>query len=79
MDLATVTFGIDSGIARVVLNRPAQLNAISPSLLQDLDRVCDEVERSPAVRAMTLTVVGRVFCAGADLKVVRELSPDPVK
>ena len=79
MDLATVRFGIDSGIARVVLNRPAQLNAISPSLLQDLDRVCDEVERNPAVRAMTLTAAGRAFCAGADLKAVRELSPDPVK
>jgi len=79
MDLATVKLGVDGGIARVVLNRPAQLNAISPSLLQDLDRVCDEVERNPAVRAMTLTAAGRAFCAGADLKAVRELSPDPVK
>ena len=79
MDLATVKFEVDGGIARVVLNRPAQLNAISPSLLQDLDRVCDEVERNPAVRAMTLTAAGRAFCAGADLKVVRELSPNPVK
>ena len=79
MDLATMKFGVDGGIARVVLNRPAQLNAISPSLLQDLDRVCDEVERSSAVRAMTLTAAGRAFCAGADLKAVRELSPDPVK
>ena len=79
MDLVTVKFGVDGGIARVVLNRPAQLNAISPSLLQDLDRVCDEVERSSAVRAMTLTAAGRAFCAGADLKAARELSPDPVK
>ena len=67
MDLATVKFGVDGGIARVVLNRPAQLNAISPSLLQDLDRVCGEVERNAAVRAMTLTAAGRAFCAGADL------------
>jgi len=79
MDLATVKFGIDGRIARVVLNRPAQLNAISPTLLEDLDRVCDEVERNSAVRAMTLTAAGRAFCAGADLKAVRELSPDPVK
>lgn len=79
MDLATVNFVVDGGIARVVLNRPAQLNAISPSLLEDLDHVCDEVERNPAVRAMTLTAAGRAFCAGADLKAVRELSPDPVK
>ena len=37
----------DGGIARVVLNRPAQLNAISPALLEDLDRVCDDVEAEP--------------------------------
>jgi enoyl-CoA hydratase/carnithine racemase len=76
MDLATVNFGVDAGIARVVLNRPAQLNAINPALLEDLDRVCEHVEGNPAVRAMTLTAAGRAFCAGADLKAVRELSPD---
>ena len=31
------------------------------------------------MRVVTLTAAGRAFCAGADLKAVRELSPDPVK
>jgi enoyl-CoA hydratase/carnithine racemase len=79
MELATVTCAIDSGIARVVLNRPAQLNAISPGLLEDLDRVCEAVERDARVRVVTLTAGGRAFCAGADLKAVRELVPDPEK
>jgi enoyl-CoA hydratase len=76
MDLATVTFAASDGIARVVLNRPAQLNAISPALLEDLDRVCAAVEADAAVRVVTLTAAGRAFCAGADLFAVRELSPD---
>ncbi len=76
MDLATVTFAASEGIARVVLNRPAQLNAISPALLEDLDRVCAAVEADAAVRVVTLTAAGRAFCAGADLFAVRELSPD---
>ncbi len=76
MDLSTVTYATDRGIARVVLNRPAQLNAISPGLLEDLDRVCEAVERDRAVRVVTLTASGRAFCAGADLKAVRELVPD---
>ena len=40
MAFDTVTCAVDGGIARVVLNRPAQLNAISPELLEDLDRAC---------------------------------------
>ena len=79
MDLSTVTFRADTGIARIVLNCPQQLNAISPALLDDLGRVCDAVEKDPGVKVATLTAAGRAFCAGADLKTVKELSPDPVR
>ena len=79
MNLSTVTYAAKDGIARVVLNRPDQLNAISPALLEDLDQVCTAVEAEVAIRAVTLTAAGRAFCAGADLKAVRELSPDPEK
>ena len=79
MELGTVTYATDGGIARVVLNRPAQLNAISPALLEDLDRVCEGVERDASARVVTLTAAGRAFCAGADLKAVRELVPDALR
>lgn len=77
MDFQTITYATGGGIARVTLNRPDRLNAISPELLQDLDRACDAVEADAAVRVVTLTAAGRTFCAGADLRAVRELSPDP--
>jgi enoyl-CoA hydratase/carnithine racemase len=76
MELGTVTYAATDGIARAVLNRPERLNAISPELLGDLDRVCEAVERDPGVRVVTLSAAGRAFCAGADLKAVKELSPD---
>jgi enoyl-CoA hydratase/carnithine racemase len=77
MDLQTITYATGAGIARITLNRPDRLNAISPELLQDLDRACDAVEADAAVRVVTLTAAGRTFCAGADLRAVKELSPDP--
>ncbi|HSB43203.1 MAG TPA: enoyl-CoA hydratase-related protein [Methylomirabilota bacterium] len=77
MDLETITYASGGGVARVTLNRPDKLNAISPELLEDLDRACQAVETDPAVRVVTLTAAGRVFCAGADLRAVKELSPDP--
>ena len=79
MDFRAITCATGDGIARITLNRPAQLNAISPELLEDLDRACALVEGDAGVRAVTLTAAGRTFCAGADLRAVRELSPDPVR
>jgi enoyl-CoA hydratase/carnithine racemase len=77
MDFETITYATAGGVARITLNRPDRLNAISPELLRDLDRACAAVEGDPGARVVTLTAAGRAFCAGADLRAVRELSPDP--
>ena len=74
-----VELAVERGVARVVLNRPEQLNAISPELLHDLWDVSERLESNPAIKAVTLTGAGRAFCAGADLKAVRTLVPDPEK
>ncbi len=76
MDLHTITYATGGGVARITLNRPDRLNAISPELLEDLDRACAAVESDAGVRVVTLSAAGRTFCAGADLRAVKELSPD---
>jgi enoyl-CoA hydratase/carnithine racemase len=75
--MSTVRLERDGAVAHVILDRPGQLNAISPELLADLDRACAAVEGDAGVRAVALTAAGRAFCAGADLSVVQELAPDP--
>jgi enoyl-CoA hydratase/carnithine racemase len=75
--VSTVRFERTGAVAHLILDRPGQLNAISPELLQDLDRACLAIERDAGVRAVVLTGAGRAFCAGADLRVVQELAPDP--
>jgi enoyl-CoA hydratase/carnithine racemase len=62
-----------------VLDRPEQLNAISPELLRDLNLACAAIEDDRGVRAVALTGAGRAFCAGADLHVVEELAPDAAR
>lgn len=66
-------------IARLVLNRPAQLNAINRQMLEDLSSACETIEGDPSIKVVTLAAEGRAFCAGADLRTVQELSPDPKK
>jgi enoyl-CoA hydratase/carnithine racemase len=77
--MSAVTSEVGDGIARVVLNRPAQLNAINDELLRELWDVCERIETDPKISVVTLTGSGRAFCAGADLRVVQETATDPLR
>jgi 2-(1,2-epoxy-1,2-dihydrophenyl)acetyl-CoA isomerase len=56
------------GVARLTLNRPDVLNALTPELLQELAAAIDTAVESEGVRALLLTGAGRAFCAGQDLR-----------
>jgi len=59
---------LEGGVARVVINRPQSLNAISRQLREDLVQVFGELDRDPQVSAIVLTGAGgRAFAAGQDL------------
>jgi len=54
-------------IARITLNRPDRLNALTRELLAELDRALDELAADRGVRALVLTGAGRAFSAGHDI------------
>jgi enoyl-CoA hydratase/carnithine racemase len=62
------------GILRLVLNRPAQRNALSGALMTALGEALGHAARNPAVRVVVIAGAGPAFCAGHDL---RELRADP--
>jgi enoyl-CoA hydratase/carnithine racemase len=68
--MAEVITTVDErGVARVVLNRPEALNALSRAVNLRLLEVATELAASRAVRAVVLSGAGeKAFCAGADLK-----------
>jgi enoyl-CoA hydratase/carnithine racemase len=55
-------------IAKITLNRPEAMNALSPTLLNELKQALDDVEQDQQIKVVVLTGSGRAFCAGADLK-----------
>lgn len=58
------------GWRRLILNRPAMLNAVNSDMLPRLLAAIDAAEADSACRAIVLTGAGRGFCAG------QELGPD---
>jgi enoyl-CoA hydratase/carnithine racemase len=59
-------------IARITLNRPKKLNALSPQLIVELNEAMKEAERDATVRLVIVTGAGRAFSAGVDLKLMQE-------
>ena len=62
-------------VGLIRLNRPDALNAITPTMLAELNAAADTVATDAAVRVVVLTGAGRAFSAGVDLKALgqREL------
>lgn len=58
------------------LNRPGVLNALSPEVLDALDRGMDAAAGDDDVRCVVIAARGRAFCAGADLQHVKGLLGD---
>lgn len=75
-----VTRRDDGNVSILTLNRPDQLNALSPNLFVELhahvDRLAQEGDR---ISAIVLTGAGRSFSAGNDLKAIAagEKAPTP--
>lgn len=76
MAYETIRFTIDGPIARMTLNRPKALNAISPQMLEEMASVVDRVRADVAIRVLLLAAEGRAFCAGADLKAMEAMQGD---
>jgi 2-(1,2-epoxy-1,2-dihydrophenyl)acetyl-CoA isomerase len=71
----TVWLDRADGVAWVRLEEPATRNALTPEDFDRLAAVFDEVERTPADRALVITGAGAAFCAGADLSDIRDDVP----
>lgn len=58
------------GIA--TLNRPAAKNAINRELEEELFQALERIDSDPGLRVGIIAAEGDIFCAGADLKEVKE-------
>jgi enoyl-CoA hydratase/carnithine racemase len=67
MNLQTVLYEVNDGVAVITLNRPQAMNAWTPQLSDELTMAMGAADTDDSVRAIIVTGAGKAFCAGADL------------
>jgi enoyl-CoA hydratase/carnithine racemase len=72
--MSLVRVNIHEHAGTIILNRPQKRNALSRTLLRELDQALDDLHLERKVRAVVLTGAGTAFCAGMDLEEMRETS-----
>jgi enoyl-CoA hydratase/carnithine racemase len=61
-----------AGVVTLTLNRPQQYNALSVEMMSALQDALDAVGRDPGARVVVLAAAGKAFCAGHDLKQMKD-------
>lgn len=61
----------DRGVVTLTLNRPDQYNALSASLMAELQAAIAAVADNVSIRVVIIAGTGKAFCAGHDLKEIR--------
>ena len=78
MSYQTVLFDKADGVARITLNRPEVLNALSTGMFDDLKAALGEAADDDSIGVVVITGAGRAFSAGVDIKTRHPETGKPV-
>jgi enoyl-CoA hydratase/carnithine racemase len=73
-EYSEILYEVDDPVATITLNRPAQLNAWTETMANEVRDAVGRAERDPHVVGIVLTGAGKGFCAGADMNRLSALS-----
>ena len=74
--LAEVVLERRGDVGRIILNRPKALNALTLPMIEGMHRCIDEWERAPGSVVVLESASERAFCAGGDIRQIRQNSLD---
>jgi 2-(1,2-epoxy-1,2-dihydrophenyl)acetyl-CoA isomerase len=75
MDYEAILVRKAGPVATVTMNRPEALNFLDPIMAQEIERALADLEKDEEVRAVVVTGAGRAFCAGGDVKFMKQEWP----
>jgi enoyl-CoA hydratase/carnithine racemase len=71
-DASVLTWERDGPVVVLALNRPETRNMISAELTDAIVEACASIQADISIKCAILTANGKVFCAGGNLKAMRE-------
>jgi len=72
MTFKAIRFSIEDEIARLVLNRPEQRNALDLDMRQEIEHVVRDLRANGCAKALVIAGEGGAFCAGGDLRALSD-------
>lgn len=66
--MSDLLFTIEGKVAKIVLNRPDQMNAFSKEMIELWIEALTEIRDNPEIHMGIVTGNGRAFCSGGDVK-----------
>lgn len=75
MELTTLLYKKESGIATITFNRPKSLNALSLKTWNELAYLAEEIENDDSVKCVIVTGGNKFFAAGGDIGEMNALKP----
>lgn len=71
----TLVTNLENGIFTITVNRPDKMNALNQEVMDDLNKVMDEVYNNTEIKSVIITGSGnKAFVAGADISEFSNLS-----
>ena len=65
--------GIEAGIARLTLGGAGPRHILNPEVLRELRTLSQAIRENPEVKVVLLSGADRTFCAGVDLRIIRQM------
>jgi enoyl-CoA hydratase len=72
MSYETIIFEKKDLVARITLNRPEKMNAMTGVTFREIHSALDDAEQDENVRVVVITGTGKAFCTGVDLTFARK-------
>ena len=75
MEFNTIIYEKKDFIAKIILNRPQVLNALTSQMVIEINQALHEAKVDDEVRVVVMTGAGDAFCAGMDIKFASTATP----
>ena len=72
MEFENLKYDKKDGVARITINRPGAMNALTQMLLKEMKAAVEDAGRDEKIGVVVITGEGRAFSAGVDLKALGE-------